>query len=330
MQPHRFILQALDPEYGHPAFETMFAVERLQELQALLGAAAKEDPELEMAYTLDPSDIDVINHHFALGFDPQGRQTALTKWTARREPPYLVHTGYELVLMLEGRKPFTRIDGEYPPHRFEAEDRFDRYVASGLLCKEVQLEPFGEPLRSRDDRVFEGLRTVYYALKGEEWRIPAWKLVWEASRKSGWNEHFERLEGMLLGYEEWQNDWWCNDIRRRGIRFGALPLHLAVNESELAAIDDAGYRALPFRSKPLELLGSMSDLPNNDTIRGLLQDSASIAVVRFSVRAGRFLEDLARDRHALLHELPAERVKDLNRLIVSDIEAVLRRDTAVP
>ncbi len=56
MQPHRFILQALDPEYGHPAFETMFAVERLQELQALLGAAADEDPELEMVYTLDPGD----------------------------------------------------------------------------------------------------------------------------------------------------------------------------------------------------------------------------------------------------------------------------------
>jgi hypothetical protein len=46
MQPHRFILQAFDPQYGHPAFETMFLVERLEELQALLGAAADEDPEL--------------------------------------------------------------------------------------------------------------------------------------------------------------------------------------------------------------------------------------------------------------------------------------------
>jgi hypothetical protein len=26
MQSRRFILQALDPEYGHPAFETMFVV----------------------------------------------------------------------------------------------------------------------------------------------------------------------------------------------------------------------------------------------------------------------------------------------------------------
>src|SRR5512139_617419 len=107
MQPHRFILQAFDPDYGHPAFETMFAVERLEELQALLGAAAGEDPELEMVYTLDPGDVDAINHRFGLAFDPSGRVSRLTKWTSNREPPYLVHTGFELVLMIDGRKPFT-------------------------------------------------------------------------------------------------------------------------------------------------------------------------------------------------------------------------------
>ena len=62
MQPHRFILQAIDADYGHPAFERMFVVERLEELQALLGAAAAEDHHLEMVYTLDPGDLDAINH----------------------------------------------------------------------------------------------------------------------------------------------------------------------------------------------------------------------------------------------------------------------------
>ena len=33
MQSRRFIQQALDPEYGHPAFETMFVVERPEELR---------------------------------------------------------------------------------------------------------------------------------------------------------------------------------------------------------------------------------------------------------------------------------------------------------
>ena len=39
MQPRRFILQALDPEYGHPAFETILIVERPEEVRALLGEA---------------------------------------------------------------------------------------------------------------------------------------------------------------------------------------------------------------------------------------------------------------------------------------------------
>ena len=51
MQPQRFILQAFDPDYGHPAFETMFVVEHPEELQALLGTAADEDPEIAMVYT---------------------------------------------------------------------------------------------------------------------------------------------------------------------------------------------------------------------------------------------------------------------------------------
>jgi hypothetical protein len=56
--------------------------------------------------------------------------------------------------------------------------------------------------------MFEGTRFVYYSLKASEWCIAAWKLIREAAQKSGWNADFECLEGMLLGYDEWQNDWW--------------------------------------------------------------------------------------------------------------------------
>jgi hypothetical protein len=51
---------------------------------------------------------------------------------------------------------------------------------------------------------------VYYTLTGEERRISASK-----AQKSGWSADFERLEDMLLGYEEWQNDWWIADYLKR-------------------------------------------------------------------------------------------------------------------
>jgi hypothetical protein len=48
---------------------------------------------------------------------------------------------------------------------------------------------------------------VLYALPREAWRIEAYLLLWKTAEKSGWNAGFERMEGSLLGYEDWQNDY---------------------------------------------------------------------------------------------------------------------------
>jgi len=217
-QPRRFILEAIDADLGYPAFEALFVVARPEELRAILGEAAAEDPDLNWVYTLEPEELLAISRKFEVPFDPQGRTTRLYQWTHAREVPYLIHTGYELALLLEGRKQFARMSYEYPPERHPEEERFDRYVTQGVLHKEVELEPFARPIRGKFGQTFEGVRYAYYTRKGEEWRIAAWKLVSKASAKAGWNESFERLEGMLFGYEEWENDWWIEDLRKRRTR----------------------------------------------------------------------------------------------------------------
>jgi hypothetical protein len=251
---------------------------------------------------------------------------SLYQWTRSREVPYRVHTNYELVLIIEGRKQFARMGGEYyPPNCHFDESLFDRCVAQGLLHKEVELEEFDEPLRLKDGRVFEGLRTIYYTRKGEEWRIPAWKLISKASRKSGWNENFERLEGMLFGYEDWQNDWWIEDLRKRGLQWGTALLYLAVTESDLAGIEDAGYRALPRLTSSLKVVCSIWEEPDDEEARGLMEAADAVALVRFRVKVRPFL-DLVGEKQASVHELPTDRIKHLNRLIVGDIDLVMRRD----
>lgn len=75
---HRFILQACHPEYACPAFETMFTVQRLEELQVLLGPDAQDDPQLDQKiYHLDAADIEAIRQRFNLAFEAGEREVVL-------------------------------------------------------------------------------------------------------------------------------------------------------------------------------------------------------------------------------------------------------------
>ncbi|MBV8392165.1 MAG: hypothetical protein JOY81_03185 [Alphaproteobacteria bacterium] len=324
-RPRQFFLQAIDPDHGSPMFETRFVVEDLAELQRLLGDGAKDDPELEMYYTLEPDEVVAINNRFGTGFDPGDRKTMLERWSASRDLPYLIHGGYELWMMLDGRKPFTRITYEYPPKRHLGEDRFDHYVTEGLLYKEVDLEPFEEPMKLKNGRVFEGVRTAYYTLQGQEWRIEAWRLVEKAQSKGGWNETLEHLEGMLLGYEDWQNDWHLAKIRENGLRFGTALLWLAVTADELAAIEQAGYRALPQMQHTLDLVVKVHEKEADDREQDRLMGAPGVAaLIRLRAKMRPFLELVDR-KQSSQHRLPPERIAALNRCLVDSIEVVVRR-----
>ena len=216
---HRFFLQAIDPEHGCPVLEAMFRVDNPDDLRAVLGSCAAGDPELERSYSIKLDELAAINARFGVEFDPGSRDVYLLGWHPFREFPYLAHGGYELFLLLYGTKKLARFNEPYPPLHHEGEALFDRYVAEGQLHKEVYIEPFPSPVQPKGGEVIEGLREVYYAPRGEEWRVPASRLLWSAAAKCHWNEAFERLEGMLFGYEEWQIDWWIAHCRERGRRW---------------------------------------------------------------------------------------------------------------
>jgi len=222
-------------------------------LRAVLGFAADEDPKLERIYPLDDEEITAIVSSFGT-FDPRQIGDAdlvvtISRWSDLYDIPYLVHTNYELPLLLDGRKKLARLSYVYPREEtFDGEEAFDRWVANGVLHKEVVDELFEKPIGD-----LLGARTVYYTPKGEEWRVPAHKLIQKASEKSGgWNEHFERLEGMLFGYEDWQNDWWIRTCLERGA-FGGATFCCAVTAAGLAWAESAGLRALP-PTEPLSVI----------------------------------------------------------------------------
>ena len=195
-------------DHGGPVLEVLLRVTQLDDL-ALVSACAAD--LLQRQYTskrmtLLPSPAALACHLILRARDLPLRLERVT-WL-----PYLLHTGHELPLLLEGRQcPESDV---YPPERHFDEDRFDRYVAQGVIHKEVVVEPFAKPLHVHG-RVYEGQRIVYYARKGEEWRIQASKLIWSAAMRTSWSDDFERMEGMLFGYEDWECDWWIAHRRSR-------------------------------------------------------------------------------------------------------------------
>ncbi len=221
--------------------------------------------------------------------------------------PYLVHSGYELPLLIEGRKKLARMYGPYPPMTFEGEERFDHWVAEGVLHREEVLEPFDPPTRR-----WQGRRVVYYTLKGEEWRIPASKLIWRAAEKAGgWNEYFERLEGMLFGYEDWQNDWWIDTCLRRGL-LGGSALCCAVTAAGLAWIEAAGFQALPPSDKAALAIMSYNADAEPDMLSFMLKSPDSAALVRFNV-PDPVVAKLMAPRLGPRRHLPSDRIPELNR-----------------
>jgi hypothetical protein len=94
------------------------------------------------------------------------------------------------------------------------EREFEPHVASGLIVKREVIEPPAADARPIKGQR-RGSRRVLYALRGEEWRINAYLLLQKTASKSGWNEGFERMEGSLLGYEDWQNDFHIDEQRAR-------------------------------------------------------------------------------------------------------------------
>ncbi len=333
---HRFILQAIDPALGCPALEALLRVADVEMLRPLLGVAASMDTELRRRYMLDPSTLRAVTERFEVAFDPEDRECWLSRAHSVRDVPYLVHTGYELLLMLDGVKPFAKFTVEYPvePDDFQEDALFEPHVQSGLLVKRVVDEPFDKPIRSPSGRIYDGVRQVFYARRGEEWRIDAYILLWRQLDHGPWNETLERLDGSLLGYTDKQNNWWLGHRRRNNASatYTDTTAYIAVDAAELAWIRAVGERAL----KP-ERLGASLELvmhmprPGPVILQRWLAQSDAAAIVRFGLPRNFFSgREVGQRDNTRCYTIKPEDVQTLNRALTSSIEVVAERQGNSP
>ena len=112
--------------------------------------------------------------------------------------------------MLEGKKPlamFYAEISELPHEELVPESRFKPYLDSGRFVRgETTLELAYHPKLKRNVRA----KYVFFALKAEEWRVPAITLVLQTGVKTRkYDETHERLISSLLGYTEAEIDALC-------------------------------------------------------------------------------------------------------------------------
>lgn len=204
----RFVLEILDPCTECAKQKLEFDAVEANEVGAIL---AIPDFDPSVTYELDETELSKLAAGFSIALCGNEKWGVLRERIWLDDLPYQVHTNRELYMMLEGTKPFASFVGEYPPNPDveEVPDRlFDKYVKDDKFIKRefIELRPHGRAL---------GLRRVLYSLPGESWRIDAYIVLLQTACKTGWNESLERMEGSLLGYEEWQIDAYFSVVKAR-------------------------------------------------------------------------------------------------------------------
>ncbi|MDP9127150.1 MAG: hypothetical protein M3N08_02665 [Pseudomonadota bacterium] len=211
-----FVIEAISRQTGSIVDEFFLEAESRQAVcQLVEGIDAEAWAKRRMSFDIgydetEREEAERLAAFFNLSIDLNDNFLRLGDRSPLDDFPYKVHTNRELKMMLEGNKPLSAFCDVFPAnHGFEVipERYFDPYVSKGVLIKQEHIRRSSS---GRDDT-----RMVLYATPKEEWRIKAYILLWETVAKAGWNEGFERMEGSLLGYEEWQNDWFIENRYRR-------------------------------------------------------------------------------------------------------------------
>lgn len=214
---HSFVLEFVERNTDEVVDDVPFDVENIELLCNQLGIdAAKFDPAAH--FELDDEDVMRIGQTFGLHIRTSERRVYLRPRRPMDELPYKIHTNRELALMLNERKPLAAFVEDYPretAHEVIPESKFEPYVLARRFVKREKVYRSLVSTDPRGDQARRSIRRVLYAQPSEAWRIDAYLLLHETAELSGWNEGFERMEGTLLGYEQWQNDAYLQMMRAR-------------------------------------------------------------------------------------------------------------------
>src|SRR2546422_911191 len=163
-QLHRFVIEAVDPETDCVVTEAKLQAADVSEIIDILGPDIAAELLAGSEFDLDPDEVERLRTRFDLAFEPGGTEVRIRLACPLDDLPYQVHTGRELALMLEGRKPlaaFWDAHAPAPDQKAIPERLFDPHVAAGRFIKRERIfqenaagESAGRPARATREGLY--------------------------------------------------------------------------------------------------------------------------------------------------------------------------------
>ena len=198
------VLEEIDPETDCIENSFEIEIENISEIEKLMHISFEEDFDVYYEYNIDDLAVIALKKHFNIQKTSRNLPGRIRKRNKFDSLPYLIHDGRELSLMIAGQKPlsyfaFFEEDRRQKTH---IEQIFSTYVKNNT----VHHHEYVTYVKSHDFSVPRGVIYTIYTLPDEDWRARALIMLKESALKSGWSEGMERMEGLLLGYRDWEND----------------------------------------------------------------------------------------------------------------------------
>lgn len=138
-----------------------------ERLKEKLSPDCAEDPDLKSTYyEISRRDMRRIGQICTPPIVPHRMFATIARHAGFDDVPYLVHTNFELPLMLESRKPLAVFSDGYPFDWFDAYlAPFEQFVAAGMIVRRVVDTPMPRRKERRSD--LDGIRSVYFAFRAK-------------------------------------------------------------------------------------------------------------------------------------------------------------------
>ncbi len=167
-----FVLQGFDDVTKTVSAEWRVRIEDLEQLKAVLAPESDSDPDLDNLYAGLSNLKCRKSAHCACrrssGCHSDGHRSTAP---ALSGTPYLIHTRFELPLMLDGRKPLAAFGMSIHPIGSTTFSRHSNLCGLRKILRRIIDTPV--PALKQHHPGLEGMRDVLFALPDQAWRIDA-------------------------------------------------------------------------------------------------------------------------------------------------------------